>query len=207
MGPYRMGRDGTGLDGMGWDGTSGTSCLRCHIDACIHWWTMWTNCPSPAPIATNWPLQMGWCMGHGWDKAGHLCRVGMCTKKIFGTTTKCSSLKGLRTNMMPSPTRKPLVVFKFKPIAWSPDCEKSPQERALCSGAKILEKTSPFVQCPICHPPIGVMGGTWCFPVWHLRQDIPLCPILSVTLPPCLSNYWRYRLDLGLIGKVFESTL
>ncbi len=143
-----------GQDGMGWDRTSGTPCLRCHIYACIHWWTMWTNCPRPAPIATNWPIQdrtgrdgtgrdrTGWdkwdtlpempyiymytlmdhvdqlspastnshkltptggggvMYGTGWDKVGHLRRVGIYTEKFFfGTTTKCSSLKGLRTKI------------------------------------------------------------------------------------------------------------
>ncbi len=42
---------------------------------------------------------MGWDgMGHGtWNKAGHLRRFGIYMEKFFGTTTKCSSLKGLRT--------------------------------------------------------------------------------------------------------------
>ncbi len=101
FGPYRMGRDGVGQDG-----TRGTSCLRYHIYACIHWWTMWTNCPSPASIATNWPL---WG-GDVWDGTGHgtqdMGQRGTSSpswhiywKKKFGTTTKCSSLKGLRTTI------------------------------------------------------------------------------------------------------------
>ncbi len=80
-------QDRMGWDRTGQDGTSGTSCLRCHIYACIHWWTMWTNCPRPAPIATNWPQQGRW-----WSSPScHLPKI------FFGTTTKCSSLKWLRT--------------------------------------------------------------------------------------------------------------
>ncbi len=90
---------------MGWDGTSGTSCLRCPIYACIHWWTMWTNCPRPAPIATNWPLQgrVIYGTGHGTQDMGHrtkqdiFAELAYIPKKFFGTTTKCSSRKGLRT--------------------------------------------------------------------------------------------------------------
>ncbi len=40
--------------------------------------------------------------------------------------------------------------------------------------------------------------------IWHLRQDVPLVP--SRPILSYLSNCLRYRLDLGLIGKVFEST-
>ncbi len=45
--------------------------------------------------------------------------------------------------------------------------------------------------------------------IWHLGQDVPSHHVTSYYImshPPYLSNCWRYRLGLGLVGKVFEST-
>ncbi len=61
----------------------------------VHRQTIWINCPRPAPLATNNPYRGG-VMGYG-TQGEHLLQVGIYTQKILGTTTKCSSLKGLRT--------------------------------------------------------------------------------------------------------------
>ncbi len=77
--------------------------------------------------------------------------------------------------------------------------------------------------CHIMSPPVGgywwllvLAWGKWSAQmvhqlmyksIWHLGQDIPVTShhVTSCHIPPYLSNCWRYRLDLGLIGKVFES--
>ncbi len=87
--------------------------------------------------------------------------------------------------------------------------------------------TSPIPSCPVPSHPVlyGPIGGCWCWPgtigphgpsmytsIYMASQarcptcPIPSCPILSHPIPSYLSNRLRYRLDPGLIGKVFEST-
>ncbi len=55
--------------------------------------------------------------GMGQDKAGHLCRVGIILKKFFGTTTECSSLKGLRTTSVKCLKILTVTGFRSKAVA------------------------------------------------------------------------------------------
>ncbi len=48
---------------------------------CVHRQTIWTNCPRPAPLATNNPYRGGGMMGLG-TKGGHLLQVGIYDPKI-----------------------------------------------------------------------------------------------------------------------------
>ncbi len=71
--------------------------------------------------------------------------------------------------------------------------------------------------CPVLN---GLIGGYWCWPgtigphspsmytsIYMASQArYPTCPVPSCPVPSYLSNCLRYRLDPGLVLKVFEST-
>ncbi len=64
-----------------------------------------------------------------------------------------------------------------------------------------------IVRCPFREEHLAVCRNFFLY-IWHLGQDVPSRPIppRGGLLVAYLSNCSRYRLDLGLIGKVFEST-
>ncbi len=76
----------------GGDGTKGDILPRMPY-TCVHRQTIRTNCPRPAPLATNNPYRGG----RDGTKGDIFSKLAYIPKKNLGTTTKCSSLKGLRT--------------------------------------------------------------------------------------------------------------